>query len=50
MLIVRPDGEVIAKNAHPRWLTMDGATIFTTAGIPSGVVNVVTYNLRIVPR
>jgi hypothetical protein len=30
VLIVRPDGQVIAKNAHPGWLTMDGAIIFTT--------------------
>jgi hypothetical protein len=30
ILIVRPDGEIIVKNAHPGWLTMDGAIIFTT--------------------
>lgn len=30
VLIVRPDGEVIAKNGHPGWISMDGAIIFTT--------------------
>ncbi len=30
VLIVRPNGEVIAKNGDPGWITMDGAIIFTT--------------------
>ena len=32
VLIVRPDGQVFVKNAHPGWLTMDGAVIFTDEG------------------
>ena len=32
VLIVRPNGEVFAKNANPGWLTMDGAVIFTDEG------------------
>ena len=30
ILIVRPDGEVIAKNYNPGWLSMDGMMFFTT--------------------
>lgn len=30
ILIVRPDGEVIAKNYDPGWLSLDGMMFFTT--------------------
>ena len=30
ILVIRPDGEVFAKNYDPGWMSLDGAIFFTT--------------------